>query len=85
MLLLLVAIYILYEAYQRLHNPPEIQSRAMLIVAAFGLVVSLISTRLLSSGKSSLAAHVVQRAVRDQHERQQPVRRACRAGSAQRA
>lgn len=52
-LLFLVAIYILYEAYQRLHNPPEIQSGTMLFVAAFGLVVNLISMRLLSSGKDS--------------------------------
>jgi len=53
MLLFLVAIYILYEAYQRLHNPPEIQSGTMLVVAAFGLVVNLISMKLLSSGKDS--------------------------------
>ncbi len=53
MLLFAVAIYILYEAYQRLHNPPEIQSGTMLMVAAFGLVVNLFSMRLLSSGKDS--------------------------------
>jgi len=53
MLLFAVAIYILYEAYQRLHNPPEIQSGTMLMVAAFGLVVNLVSMRLLSSGKDS--------------------------------
>lgn len=52
-LLFLVALYILYEAYQRLNNPPEIQSGTMLLVAAFGLVVNLISMRLLSSGKDS--------------------------------
>ena len=52
-LLFLVAIYILYEAYQRLNNPPEIQSGTMLLVASFGLVINLISMRLLSSGKDS--------------------------------
>lgn len=52
-LLFLVALYILYEAYQRLGNPPEIQSTAMLIVASIGLVVNLISMRLLSSGKDA--------------------------------
>ncbi len=51
--LFLVAIYILYEAYQRLNNPPEIQSGTMLLVASFGLVINLISMRLLSSGKDS--------------------------------
>ncbi|NEX63313.1 cation diffusion facilitator family transporter [Noviherbaspirillum galbum] len=50
-LLFLVALYILYEAYQRLQNPPEIQSRAMLIIACLGLVINLISMRLLSAGK----------------------------------
>lgn len=53
MLLFMVAMYILYEAYQRLNNPPEIQSGTMLMVAALGLVVNLISMRLLSSGKDS--------------------------------
>jgi len=52
-LLFLVAVYIVYEAYQRLNNPPEIQSGTMLVVAAFGLVINLISMRLLSSGKDS--------------------------------
>lgn len=53
MLLFMVAIYILYEAYERLNNPPEIQSETMLLVAALGLVVNLISMKLLSSGKDS--------------------------------
>jgi len=52
-LLFLVAMYILYEAYQRLDNPPEIESGTMLLVAALGLAVNLISMRLLSSGKDS--------------------------------
>lgn len=51
-LLFLVAIYILYEAYQRLKSPPEIQSGAMLIIASLGLVINLISMRLLSAGKN---------------------------------
>ncbi len=50
-LLFLVAIYILYEAYQRLKSPPEIQSGAMLIIASLGLVINLVSMRLLSAGK----------------------------------
>lgn len=53
-LLFLVALYILYEAYQRLSNPSAIQSTGMLIVAVLGLVVNLISMRLLgaASGES---------------------------------
>jgi cobalt-zinc-cadmium efflux system protein len=52
-LLFLVAMYILYEAYQRLNSPPEIESGTMLLVAAIGLVVNLISMKLLASGKDS--------------------------------
>ncbi len=52
-LLFLVAVYIIVEAYQRLKSPPEIQTGAMLAVAALGLVVNLISMRLLNSGKDS--------------------------------
>lgn len=50
--LLLLTVYILYEAYQRLQAPPEIRSMPMLIVAAVGLVVNLISMRLLAGGSS---------------------------------
>ena len=52
-LLLLVAIYILYEAYARLRSPEPIQSVGMLVVAAVGLVVNLISMRLLRAGSES--------------------------------
>ena len=51
MLLFLVATYILYEAYQRLKSPAEIESTGMLVVAVLGLVVNLISMRMLTSGK----------------------------------
>ena len=44
-------MYILYEAYQRINNPPQIQSGAMLVVAALGLVINLISMRLLAGDK----------------------------------
>ncbi len=50
-LLFLVAIYILYEAYQRLVTPQEVQSMGMLVVASLGLGVNLLSMRLLRSGK----------------------------------
>lgn len=54
LLLFAVAFYILYEAYQRLQAPAEIQSTGMLVIALLGLVVNLISMRLLSaaSGES---------------------------------
>ena len=50
-LLFLVALYIVYEAYQRFSNPPAIDSTLMLVVASVGLVINLISMRLLSGGK----------------------------------
>ena len=50
--LLLLTIYILYEASRRFLAPPEIMSGPMLAVAAIGLVVNLISMRLLTGGSS---------------------------------
>ncbi len=50
--LLLLTVYILYEAYQRFLSPPEVLSGPMLIVACIGLVVNLVSMWLLSSGSS---------------------------------
>ena len=50
--LLLMTMYILYEAYQRFRNPPEILSGPMLAVACIGLVVNLIGMRLLATGST---------------------------------
>ncbi|MFL6699205.1 MAG: cation diffusion facilitator family transporter [Vitreoscilla sp.] len=51
MLLLVVAVYILWEAYLRLKAPPEIQSNLMLGIAVVGLVVNLLSMKVLRSGQ----------------------------------
>ncbi len=50
-LLFLVAIYILFEAYQRLKHPPEISSFGMLVIASIGLLVNILSMKLLTGGK----------------------------------
>ncbi|MDP1838345.1 MAG: cation diffusion facilitator family transporter, partial [Reyranella sp.] len=50
--LLLLTVYILDEAWQRFQNPPEILSGPMLAVAVAGLVVNLISMKLLMAGSS---------------------------------
>ncbi len=50
--LLMLTIYILYEAYKRFLSPPEILSGPMLAVAMVGQVVNLISMKLLSAGSS---------------------------------
>lgn len=50
--LLLLTVYILYEAYKRFQNPPEIIGGPMLVVAVIGLIVNLISMKLLAGGSS---------------------------------
>ena len=42
-----ISLYILYEAYQRFWNPPEVQSGAMLAVASIGLLINLAGIYLL--------------------------------------
>jgi len=50
-----ISLYILYEAYQRFLNPPEVESGAMLIVAGIGLVINLIGMFIMKKGsKESL-------------------------------
>ncbi len=53
LLLFGVAAYILYEAWQRLKAPAQIESAGMLAVAVAGLVVNLVSMRMLTAGKDS--------------------------------
>lgn len=50
-LLFLVALYILYEAYNRFMSPPEVHAVPMLVIALLGLVINFASMRLLSGGK----------------------------------
>ena len=45
--LILISVYILYEAYRRIFEPPEIQGVPMIIVAAIGLGVNYAGLRLL--------------------------------------
>lgn len=53
--LFLMSFYILYEAYRRFQEPPEVESLPMLAVALVGLVVNLIGIWLLrASSKESL-------------------------------
>lgn len=48
--LVVVSLYIFYEAYQRFQHPPEVQSGLMLIIAVFGLIANLVSAWVLSRG-----------------------------------
>jgi cobalt-zinc-cadmium efflux system protein len=50
LMLFAVAIYILWEAWQRFRQPPEVASTGMLVVAVIGLIVNLIAMSLLKAG-----------------------------------
>ena len=50
-LLFMVALYIVYEAYQRFHHPAVIHSSGMISIGILGLVVNVIAMRLLSDEK----------------------------------
>lgn len=49
-LLFAVAGYVLWEAYSRFQDPPEVLGTPMLVVAVLGLIVNLVGWRLLRSG-----------------------------------
>lgn len=48
--LVLISLYIFYEAYERWAVPPEVRSGPMMAVAAGGLIINLICAWLLHSG-----------------------------------
>ena len=52
-MLFLVAGYILWEAVGRFRQPPEVASTGMLVIASIGLVINLISMRLLKAGSGT--------------------------------
>lgn len=45
-----ISIYILFEVYERFRNPPPVESKAMLLVAAIGLVVNIVGMVVLRKG-----------------------------------
>lgn len=54
-LLIGISLYILFEAYERFLNPPEVQSGVMLFIAAIGLVINIAGVFILRAGsKESL-------------------------------
>ena len=53
LLLFVVAGYVLFEGARRLLAPSDVESLGMMAVAAVGLVVNLISMRLLAAGKDA--------------------------------
>jgi len=57
LVLLVVSFFVLYEAYRRFAEPPEVRSLPMLLVAAVGLIVNLLGMWLLS-GRSEKSLNV---------------------------
>jgi cobalt-zinc-cadmium efflux system protein len=55
--LVLLCVYILYEGFRRIFEPPEIQSSPIIIVAVIGLIVNFIGMRLLSGTGEHSHAH----------------------------
>lgn len=50
--LIVISIYILVEAYERFRNPPEVASGLMLVIAVIGLGVNLAGMLILRTGSS---------------------------------
>ncbi|HEX2643028.1 MAG TPA: cation diffusion facilitator family transporter [Thermoanaerobaculia bacterium] len=50
--LVALAVYVLFEAYQRIREPAEVDAPLMMGIAIGGLVVNLIGLRILSGGRS---------------------------------
>ncbi|WP_368655097.1 cation diffusion facilitator family transporter [Ornithinibacillus sp. 4-3] len=48
--LFIISIYIFYEAYQRLLDPPTVASTGMLIIASIGLIVNIIVAFIMLRG-----------------------------------
>ncbi|WNB91518.1 cation diffusion facilitator family transporter [Bacillus sp. NEB1478] len=48
--LLIISLYIFWEAYQRLMNPPEVVSKGMLIISFIGLAVNIAAAYILMKG-----------------------------------
>lgn len=48
--LLIIAIYIFYEAIQRWQNPPEVASTGMLIIALIGLLINILVAWIMMRG-----------------------------------
>lgn len=48
--LIIISLYIFYEAYQRFTDPPEVASTGMLIIATIGLLVNVLVAWILMRG-----------------------------------
>jgi cobalt-zinc-cadmium efflux system protein len=56
-ILILLSVYIIYEAFMRIFAPPEIQGFPIIVAAIVGLIVNFIGMRMLSEGKGFGHSH----------------------------
>jgi cobalt-zinc-cadmium efflux system protein len=52
--LLIIAVLIFYESYERFYSPPEVNIPVMLSIAAIGLIGNLVMARILGHGHEDL-------------------------------
>ena len=78
--LVLLSVYILYEGFRRIFEPPEIQSLPMIIVAAIGLTVNFIGMRLLSRSEGGGGGHSHAHDGNNKNEHRKEGRRGRRGG-----
>jgi cobalt-zinc-cadmium efflux system protein len=74
LVMIFLSVYILYEGFRRIFEPPEIQSYPMIIVASIGLIMNLVGMRLLgsiSSDRGGGGGHSHWFHQEDHHEAQQ--------------
>ncbi len=45
-----ISLYILYEAFQRFRQPPEVSSKEMLVIAVIGLIINIAGVFILREG-----------------------------------
>jgi cobalt-zinc-cadmium efflux system protein len=48
--LILIALYIFYEAFHRFLTPPSVQSTGMLVISTIGLIVNIVAAMILMKG-----------------------------------
>lgn len=50
--LIVISMYIIYEAYQRFRRPPQVSTHGMLVVAVIGLVVNIVGAGILRANSA---------------------------------